>query len=235
MGHEYLEMSNTHAAVESYRRAVGESTVAWPRKFLSEFPDVNKKDYRAWYGLGQAYSLLGMHHFAVHYFQTASVLRPGDVSIWDGLGVCYEEIGRYELHICPVQLLTRSRPQEAITCFERIVEADPKDPQLIPTHVKLARLYRLVDDLGQSLRHNNAIVWMCEVEASGPLRSGFPDYYIRALLEVAEVHMMNPKGGDLTTAKDYLERVVATNADDQVKAAAIEMLKAVKHKIARTR
>ena len=37
MGHEFVEMKNTHSAIESYRRAV----------------DVNRKDYRAWYGLGQ--------------------------------------------------------------------------------------------------------------------------------------------------------------------------------------
>lgn len=41
MGHEYIEMKNTHAAIESYRRAV----------------DVNRKDYRAWYGLGLAFHI----------------------------------------------------------------------------------------------------------------------------------------------------------------------------------
>jgi anaphase-promoting complex subunit 8 len=41
MGHEYLEMKNTNAAIESYRTAV----------------DIDSKDFRAWYGLGQAYEL----------------------------------------------------------------------------------------------------------------------------------------------------------------------------------
>ncbi len=36
MGHEYLEMKNTNAAIESYRSAV----------------DIDNKDFRAWYGLG---------------------------------------------------------------------------------------------------------------------------------------------------------------------------------------
>ena len=44
MGHEYVELKNTHAAIESYRRAV----------------DVNRRDYRAWYGLGQTYEVLEM-------------------------------------------------------------------------------------------------------------------------------------------------------------------------------
>ena len=42
MGHEFVELKNTPAAVECYRHAV----------------DVNPQDYRAWYGLGQTYELL---------------------------------------------------------------------------------------------------------------------------------------------------------------------------------
>ena len=59
MGHEYVEMKNSHAAIEAYRCAV----------------DVNRKDYRAWYGLGQAYELLNMHQYALHYYQHATALR----------------------------------------------------------------------------------------------------------------------------------------------------------------
>lgn len=36
MGHEYLEIKNTSAAIESYRTAV----------------DADPTDFRAWYGLG---------------------------------------------------------------------------------------------------------------------------------------------------------------------------------------
>lgn len=84
MGHEYVEMKNSQAAIESYRRAIGQSFC-----FLSflqvpkgcYFPwvifnsDVNRKDYRAWYGLGQAYELLNMHQYALHYYQRATALR----------------------------------------------------------------------------------------------------------------------------------------------------------------
>lgn len=37
--------------------------------------DHNKKDYRSWYGLAQAYSSLSMPQYAVYYWQRASVLR----------------------------------------------------------------------------------------------------------------------------------------------------------------
>jgi anaphase-promoting complex subunit 8 len=73
--------------------------------------DVNRKDYRAWYGLGQAYELLSMHQYALHYYQHASALRhvyfsagmptlftveyrPYDMRLWQSQGMCYEEIGR---------------------------------------------------------------------------------------------------------------------------------------------
>lgn len=36
---------------------------------------MNRKDYRAWYGLGQAYELLSMHQYALHYYQRATALR----------------------------------------------------------------------------------------------------------------------------------------------------------------
>lgn len=71
---------------------------------------MNRKDYRAWYGLGQAYELLSMHQYALHYYQHATALRyvidsvilpayhvapsPYDVRLWQAQGMCYEEIGR---------------------------------------------------------------------------------------------------------------------------------------------
>ena len=39
------------------------------------FVDVNRKDYRAWYGLGQAYELLNMHQYSLYYYQRATALR----------------------------------------------------------------------------------------------------------------------------------------------------------------
>lgn len=49
-------------------------TFSWRLTHLHE-EDVNRKDYRAWYGLGQAYELLSMHHYALHYYQRATALR----------------------------------------------------------------------------------------------------------------------------------------------------------------
>ena len=76
MGHEYIELKNSNAAIEAYRRAAGElaGAVVFFQRSL-RYPDVNQKDYRAWYGLAQAYELLSMHQYALYYFQKATTLR----------------------------------------------------------------------------------------------------------------------------------------------------------------
>ena len=59
MGHEYLEMKNSTAAINSYRNAV----------------EIDPKDFRAWYGLGQTYELQNMNQYALYYFSRAVISR----------------------------------------------------------------------------------------------------------------------------------------------------------------
>jgi hypothetical protein len=56
--------------------------------------DVNRKDYRAWYGLGQTYELLGEPFYALDYYQRATALRPYDARMWSALAGCYEKLKR---------------------------------------------------------------------------------------------------------------------------------------------
>ncbi|CAM9933894.1 unnamed protein product [Ectocarpus sp. 12 AP-2014] len=78
MGHEFIELKNSGAAIESYRQAV----------------DINPKDYRAWYGLGQAYEILQMHLYAIYYYRRATALRPYDARMWIAMGQCLERLGK---------------------------------------------------------------------------------------------------------------------------------------------
>ena len=55
--------------------------------------DINPKDYRRGYGLGQMYELISMHVYAVYYYQTAAKLRPNDSRMWCAIGACYESDG----------------------------------------------------------------------------------------------------------------------------------------------
>ena len=51
-----LVQASVGVLAEAYRKAV----------------DLNPKDYRAWYGLGQTYELLHMPVYALHYYQRAT-------------------------------------------------------------------------------------------------------------------------------------------------------------------
>lgn len=57
--------------------------------------DVNRKDYRAWYGLGQTYELLGEPYYALNYYQRATALRPYDARMWSALATCNEKLKRF--------------------------------------------------------------------------------------------------------------------------------------------
>merc|ERR550525_1956411 len=78
MGHEYMEMKNTPAAIDAYRTAV----------------NINQRDYRAWYGLGQTYELLNLHFYALFYYRRAMMLRPDDARMWCAMAQCYDLMGR---------------------------------------------------------------------------------------------------------------------------------------------
>ena len=73
MGHEYVELRNTAAAVQCYRKAVDVSAGC---------------DYRAWYGLGQTYEMLHMYQYSMYYYKKAAALRPNDGRMWCAVGSC---------------------------------------------------------------------------------------------------------------------------------------------------
>ena len=75
-GHEYLELKNLASAIEAYNSALR----------------VNKRDYRAWYGLGQAYELQNQLHFAIYYFQQTLLSNPKDSRMWNAIGNCFEKM-----------------------------------------------------------------------------------------------------------------------------------------------
>jgi anaphase-promoting complex subunit 8 len=83
MGHEYMEMKNTSAAIESYRQAIGASVFVGISIFVADcflssilfFPEVSPRDYRAWYGLGQTYEILKMPLYSLYYFSQAQRLK----------------------------------------------------------------------------------------------------------------------------------------------------------------
>ncbi|EFH50251.1 hypothetical protein ARALYDRAFT_910072 [Arabidopsis lyrata subsp. lyrata] len=109
MGHEYVEMKNTHAAIDAYRRAV----------------DINPCDYRAWYGLGQACEMMGMPFYALYYFRKSIFFLPNDSRLWIAMAKCYQTEQLYmleeEYHLIKLhQKLGRN--EEAAFYFEKDLE-----------------------------------------------------------------------------------------------------------------
>ena len=58
---------------------------------------MNRKDYRAWYGLGQTYELLKMSHYCLYYYRQAQYLRPNDSRMCVALGNAYEKLDRLQV------------------------------------------------------------------------------------------------------------------------------------------
>ena len=71
--------------------------------------DVNRKDYRAWFGLGMTYEMLEMHLYSLFYFQRAASLRPYDPKMWTAVGKCYDKI---------------DRPEQSIKAYKRALVAE---------------------------------------------------------------------------------------------------------------
>lgn len=110
MGHEFVEMKNTPAAIDAYRRAV----------------DINPCDYRAWYGLGQAYEMMGMPFYALHYFRKSVFLQPNDSRLWIAMAQCYETE--------QLRML-----EEAIKCYKRAVDCNDREAIALHQLAKLHR------------------------------------------------------------------------------------------------
>lgn len=53
--------------------------------------EVNRRDYRAWYGLGQTYEILKMPIYGLYYYKQAQLLRPHDSRMVLALGEAYEK------------------------------------------------------------------------------------------------------------------------------------------------
>ncbi|KAH7927147.1 TPR-like protein [Leucogyrophana mollusca] len=152
--------------------------------------DVNRKDYRAWYGLGQAYELLSMHQYALHYYQHATALRPYDVRLWQAQGSCYEELGRL---------------REAVECHKRaLLGADPRESTI---NLKLAKLHEDLNEPADAAAYHRRVVEVCRIEER-PVQD-----YAKSSIYVAR-HHMTTTGGDLLLAKEYLERVAQSNAEE---------------------
>ncbi|KAF9475766.1 TPR-like protein [Pholiota conissans] len=167
--------------------------------------DISRKDYRAWFGLGQAYELLSMYHYSLYYYQRATSLRPYDVRLWQAQAMCYEELGRL---------------REAVECYKRALI--PADPHEISINLKLARIHRTLEEHSEAVAYHRRVVEVCQADLR-PIQD-----YAKSSLEVADYEMRVPDG-NLNLAREYLNQVSSSNAEDVGRAK--EMLKVVESMI----
>ncbi|EPQ57253.1 TPR-like protein [Gloeophyllum trabeum ATCC 11539] len=186
LGHEYIELKNSHAAIDAYRRAV----------------DFDRKDHKAWFGLGQAYELLNMHTYALYYYQRSAALSPYDVRVWQAQGLCYMDLGR---------------PREAIDCFKHATRGE--HPNMMGMYEKIAKCYNELEEYGEAAAYHRRIV-----EASRQNDKSVEEFS-KSYMFVARYHMYLG-GGDLELAKEYLEMLANSHAEEV--AQATEWLKKVK-------
>ncbi len=72
IGHELMELKNSPSACIAYHHALGWYTIMIGETVCLE---IDKKDCRAWYGLGQMYDILRMPSYAIYYYQQAHKCR----------------------------------------------------------------------------------------------------------------------------------------------------------------
>ena len=141
--------------------------------------DVNRKDYRAWYGLGQAYELLSMHHYALHYYQHATALRYITFT-WYLISTNLEKTLWRTTMASSGNLLWRDkevqwlyqysyhsynilRYREAIECLKRALI--PADPREITINFKLAKLHQLLDEPTEAVAYHRRVVEVCQTDS----------------------------------------------------------------------
>lgn len=187
MGHEYVEMKNTYAAIESYRRAI----------------DANSKDYRAWYGLGQTYEVLDMLSYSLYYYQQATALKPYDTRMWLALAQVYEKLGRRrEARMTTKRALMNAQPHAGLGGQEDFAVL-----------LKLAELYDADGMTADAAKYHKKFVDESLEMEGGPTVALAKSLLYIAKYEI-KINSGTPNG-DFSSAKEYLMTLVRMNVDEK--------------------
>ncbi|KCZ78461.1 hypothetical protein H311_00506, partial [Anncaliia algerae PRA109] len=97
IGHEFMELKNYQEAIKNYTLSV----------------KLNK-DYRAWFGLGQAYSALRIFQFALVFFKMSVNIRPNDAFLWLTFGNCYAKLKKDDCSKCFLKAYTLGEKESLV-------------------------------------------------------------------------------------------------------------------------
>ncbi|WVR05711.1 hypothetical protein IAU60_002735 [Kwoniella sp. DSM 27419] len=218
MGHEFVELKNSHAAIEAYRKAI----------------DVNAKDYRAWYGLGQAYELLDMPMYAIEYYNQATSLRPYDCRMWTALATVYENLKRLpDAILAHTRALLGADRLQTPTILLKLASLHTSLDQPSQAANYHRKILALGDKSGLGLAEMASSYlavaeWeMRDLHISSAASGGDPGMG----MEVEGGAEAVDQRGDWALAAQYLEKVAGSNAPQRDKAE--ELLRALRLKEAR--
>lgn len=94
---------------------------------------MNRREYRAWYGLGQAYDSIKMPRFSLHYFKMAQKCRPNDSRVLVALGEMYAKF---------------DKNTNALKCYQRACDVGDIDCIAV---LRIADLYNSMNNIASAL------------------------------------------------------------------------------------
>lgn len=88
---EYFHLKDTCSAIKACNLAIKK----------------NYNDYRVWLSMAQIYFSIEMHEYALHFYRKCAELSPGTSAVYEGLGQCFDKLGREE---------------ESIRCYKKCID-----------------------------------------------------------------------------------------------------------------
>ncbi|KAI5184163.1 anaphase-promoting complex subunit 8 [Nematocida sp. AWRm78] len=88
---EYFHLKDTCSAIKACNLAIKK----------------NYNDYRVWLSMAQIYFSIEMHEYSLHFYRKCAELSPSISAVYEGLGQCFDKLGREE---------------EAIRCYKKCAD-----------------------------------------------------------------------------------------------------------------
>lgn len=110
---------------------------------------VNSRDYRAWYGLGQAYEVMNFPYDAIYYYQKATDLRPNDGRMWRALANCYAGL---------------QQDDETRDCYKRAAACDRAGKNL--AMIQLGRIFEKMGRISVAIDYYHTVWEQAKMDVS---------------------------------------------------------------------
>ncbi|KAK0444285.1 cell division control protein 23 [Desarmillaria tabescens] len=198
-------------------------------KYFRRATYLDRTYYHAWTSMGHEYLVMGNTHAAIEAYRRTLDITKKDYRAWAGMGQAYRVLGMYNYSLYYYERASAvedpatedtERIQEAISAYSRALKIGIN--QSLPgINWKLGSIFRSMDVWPAAEQHFRAVVQIGE-GAEGTIALG-------SLLALSERNIRFAFG-NLSEAKEYLERVASSNTELAGRAAV--MLKAVKTKMA---